>query len=93
MEQSRELGSRSLRLAGSLLEAGAPLPTALRQSGNPLPIEAALAVDLGEELGALGPALRRAATRIEGHESIAARCEKLLYLLVVIGVGVSVSRF
>jgi type II secretory pathway component PulF len=83
--RSDEMGLRALRLA-DLLDAGVPLPAALRQSRHPLPRDAVLAVGIGCEMGQLGPALRQVIVRYEEFGSmLEALLWKLFYLMLLVG--------
>lgn len=89
-EQTGRRGNRALDLA-DYLEAGLPLALALRRSGHRCSPAVSLAVDLGQQTGQLGPALRQALSRSDEFEvMVRSTMEKLFYLtfLVIFGLGI-----
>lgn len=88
-----EMGDRFLHMA-SLLEAGVTLPWALERSGNRVSAEIRAAVDLGEQSGALGPAVRKTLAGIEESELALRRVfEKYFYVAVVLATASLVLTF
>jgi type II secretory pathway component PulF len=79
-ERDDVIGIRAVMLA-EFLEVGVPLSLALRRSRHSLPPAALLAADLGQETGALGPALRQAVKQLDQYEvTLRWATEKLFYL-------------
>ncbi len=82
-ERYDETGLRAARLAKEL-ERGAPLPEAIKTSGNFLSFDARLACGVGWQGGCLGPALRRMVDFQEEFDNhVRSATEKLFYLLLV----------
>jgi type II secretory pathway component PulF len=83
-ERYDETGLRAARLAKEL-ELGAPLPDALRRSGNFLPFDGKLACGIGWQAGCLGPALRSVVDfQEEFDQHLRGAIEKLLYLVILL---------
>ncbi|MCO6458102.1 MAG: type II secretion system F family protein, partial [Pirellulaceae bacterium] len=82
-ERPWSLSGRVTRLAEQL-ERGVPLPKALHESRNPLPMDAELAVRFGAETGQMGPALRQVLQHVDLVEmTVRTAIEKLLYMIFV----------
>jgi len=91
--RSDEIGRRALRLA-DLIEAGLPLPDALRRSRNPLPTDADLSARLGFETGEFAGALKEAAR--EGSRFMPVwepLFQRMAYLVVLVLFAISVVSF
>lgn len=88
-----EMARRATRMA-DLLDAGIPLSNALRESGNPLPTDAALLVRLGASSQAQSLALRESA-QDAGNAENAWRpvFEQMMYLLIVIQICFIITAF
>lgn len=92
-ERSPWAGRGAAQLA-DLLERGVPLPQALEQSRQSLPMDALLAARFGTRTGRLGAALRRVPGRTGAQEAAIRSCiEKLLYLSLIVLLGTSVLSF
>jgi general secretion pathway protein F len=92
-ERDDDFADRAQSLA-DYLEAGVPLPLALKQSRNPLPPAALLAADLGVQTGVLGPALRQVVAEIDEFEgALRSIWEKLAYLVCLVLVGAGILGF
>jgi len=82
-ERRGPLALRAGRLA-QLIEAGTPLPEALRHCGGVLPREAAPMIRIGYESGVLAPALRQAASAQSREDPLwSSLTGKLVYLCVL----------
>jgi len=89
-ERRGPLAFRGERLAfwagrlAQLIEAGVPLPEALRHCGGLLPRDAAPMIRIGYESGALAPALRQAASAHSREDPLwSSLTGKLVYLCVL----------
>jgi len=92
-ERSVQIGTRVAKLA-NLLEDGVPLPSAVRMSGNPLPMDALLAASLGAETGAMGPALQMSLEHAEHLEATFRKIlAKYLYVIVVLNAVGTILTF
>lgn len=93
-EERRDwIGARALDLA-EYLEAGLPLTLAAKRSGLALPPGAALAADIGQQTGDLGPALRRALSRNTMSETVLQSARgNLSYLMLTALFGLCVWVF
>jgi type II secretory pathway component PulF len=92
-ERADDTGLRTARLADAL-ERGAPLPKALKDSRNPLSLDAQLAAGLGWQIGGLGVALGSAVEfREEFDLHLRGGIEKFLYLCWVVAFGAMVATF
>jgi type II secretory pathway component PulF len=88
-----EMGDRFLNMA-ELLEGGVALPWALERSGNALPTTLRAAVDIGDQTGALGPALRKTLSKSDEIDLALRRVvEKYLYLAAVLAVASAALAF
>jgi type II secretory pathway component PulF len=83
-ERTDEMGYRAAILAEAL-EAGMSLPDALQYSKTPLSTDALLAMRLGYETGALGPAVARVAKTDNQLDTLSRSIfEKYLYLAAMV---------
>lgn len=91
--RSDEIARRAWHFA-DLLDSGLPVSDALKQSGNPLPVDATLMVRLGTDANTRDIALREAANESENAD-LAWRpvFERTLYLLVVGQAAILVTTF
>lgn len=92
-ERSVQVGSRTMTLA-SLLEAGAPLPSALSLSKQPLHADTLLATRLGTETGDLAGAMRMAIDHDHQRTSLFSSLEvRLGYVAGMLAAAVLVQVF
>lgn len=83
-ERNDRIGRRATLLA-DYLEAGVPLSLALKRSKTFVPSAIMLAVDLGQESGNLGPALRHAVGQIDESETtLRWTLERLFYVAFIV---------
>jgi protein transport protein HofC len=78
-----------------LLRSGTPLPAALDALPGVLPKSAALAAHVGEQSGAMGPALRAEATALFDHEEIPAASLRgsVVYFVFLLWIVYSVAAW
>lgn len=86
-DRTDEMGRRADRLA-DLLDTGVPLPDALQQSKNHLPLDAQLAARLGHESGDIAVALKESARDGGRFAPIwEPFLQRLIYLILVVAMG------
>lgn len=92
-ERRDRLGARTLDLA-EYLEAGLPLAIALRRSHLTVPPAVSLAIELGQQTGQLGPALRQTLRESDDTDRLLqSAAERLFYLVGVVLFGLGIQTF
>ncbi|MCR4413248.1 MAG: type II secretion system F family protein, partial [Thermoguttaceae bacterium] len=86
-------GWRARRVA-ALLRAGWPLPDALQQVRGTVPRESLVAIRVGHETGAVGPALRQTLERLESGVRVWGDLgDRFVYLGVLFGMAILTAGF